>query len=120
MRPWIEKAGSWGFGERELPECCTEPVVLAQVKILRPHGAFDAQHRQLAVHFLFVPSSARPTDERPAQVLAAMRIEVAEKDPEATHISNRRALGGARPNSDESRVHQRPRPECAGRQAPND
>jgi hypothetical protein len=62
--------------------------MLIHAELLRTHGSVYSKFVQDAVHIgLFAPA-ARPTGQGASQVLAAVRIQVAQKNAKCNRISD--------------------------------
>ena len=68
--------------------------MLLQVEGLGAYRSLDAQFDEFGVHSLFVEWLARQTDETTAQVLAAVRVQVAEEGAELVDVADVLPPGG--------------------------
>ena len=64
------------------PESLTQPQMLLQVQRLGADRSFLRQFRQFAIHFFLAVIVIGHADQRAAQVLAAMNVQIPEKAAE--------------------------------------
>src|SRR5687767_5233221 len=65
-----------------------ESMMLRHVQCFGADLASDAQGGQLRVYLLLAEGPAVKAEERPTQVLAPMRVEVAQEVPQAHHVAD--------------------------------
>src|SRR5262249_39086479 len=87
----------------------THPQVLLQVEGLGAGRAIQSELGQPGVDFVLAESLSRQPDQGPAQVLAAVRVQVAQEGAEPEHVADVLAFAGAGEDAYDRRGHLRSR-----------
>src|SRR4029077_3586019 len=106
--------------ERDSAERLAQAQVILAAERFGAGGPIEPEAGKDLINMLFVVIASRHAHDGAAQVLAAMRIEVAQEDAEALQVGERGALGGSRPDAHDPRLDLGPGPEDGRRQAAQD
>src|SRR6266852_6182122 len=92
--------------------------MLLDIQHLGAHGSVEVELHQFAIHLGLVPATAWKAREGAAQILATMRVKVAQETTKTRNIADASALLGIGPDKNDSGGDLGPGPEYRRRQLP--